>query len=93
MIEISYKRYGELVGSAVRVSELEQELAQMTKNFEMQTENVQYWKSQVDLAREDIRAHEKILRQKDSEIKLLVCALEESSKRLANIVIAALGAE
>ncbi len=51
MIEISYKRYGELVGSAVRVSELEQELARMTKNFEMQTENVQYWKSAAEIAR------------------------------------------
>ncbi len=53
MIEISYKRYGELVGSAVRVSELEQELARMTKNFEMQTENVQYWKSAAKDARDN----------------------------------------
>lgn len=68
MISISFKRYGELVGAAVRVSELEQELARMAKNFEMQTNNVLYWKSVASSAEADIRAHEEILREKDKRI-------------------------
>lgn len=93
MIEISYKRYGELVGSAVRVSELEQELARMTKNFEMQTENVQYWKSAAEAARVNVDNLAKSVRQQEKKIVELESALDEAINRLAAIVVVALGAE
>ncbi len=78
MIEISWKRYGELVGSAVRVSELEQELARMTKNFEMQTENVQYWKSATEHARSTAYSLGNLASQQEKKIVELESALEDS---------------
>lgn len=51
MISISEKRYGELVANSVRVAELEQELARLAKSFEMQTDNVRYWKKAAEDAR------------------------------------------
>lgn len=90
MIEISQKRYGELINSAIRAYELEQELARMTKNFEMQTENVKYWKSAADDARASVRCQENELREKDAEILDLKRANDAATKKLSSIVILAL---
>ena len=93
MIEISYKRYGELIQSVLRVFELEKELAQMTKKFEMQTKNAQYWKSAAESAIANSNNLEKSLSDKDKQIVNLEHALEEASRRLTKIIDTSLGAE
>lgn len=93
MIEISYKRYGELIQSAVRVSELEHKLARMAEAFELQTENVKYWKSTAENARNNAYNLVSVLGEKDKKITELESALEETINRLAAIIVTAFGAE